>query len=132
MAVDGQLNTSFVTDINDTQLAFSIDFGELVTISQVVYYNRIDCCGEQVNGVSFRFGGAGVYTDQWAQRWMLNPLLMTFGAGSTGGVISIPISPPQTGRILAVLSTVQPSVASALHIAELQVYGTPAGKELGT
>ncbi|GLC71126.1 hypothetical protein PLESTF_001077300 [Pleodorina starrii] len=124
---DGSSESTFMTAANNTVRWFSIDFGELVTINRIVYYNRRDCCGENVVGINVRFGGARSTTAD-ADVVTQNPVVIFTGLNtrsSTGAVLTVDLVPLPTGRFLS-FHTV---FASAIYVAELEAYGTPAGAQ---
>ncbi|GLC46387.1 hypothetical protein PLESTM_001865000 [Pleodorina starrii] len=107
LAIDGVIPTAdsnastYISGTPDTSPWFSIDFGELVTINRVVYYNRRDCCGDNVTGLNMRFGGSSVTRTLFVPSF--NPTFYNAAGTSstTGAVITVNLSPPWTGRVLS-------------------------------
>ncbi|GLC47465.1 hypothetical protein PLESTM_002077400 [Pleodorina starrii] len=137
MAVDGVIPTNssantFISAENAATIPFFvIDFNELVTITRIIWHNRVDCCGENVaQGAQIRIGGAGVYPPPGsASQFSLNPVVYTLPSnGTTAGVIAIDVIPPATGRFLTVFNDRPPNATgwTPLQIAELRVFGNPA------
>ncbi|GLC64921.1 hypothetical protein PLESTF_000222000 [Pleodorina starrii] len=114
----------FRSDTNDVNPWLCVDLGGLFTISQIVYYNRRDCCGERVVFAEFRIGGALVANNLSALQITLNELVFKMtGPSSTGAVVTINVNPPVSGRFVT-MQNFGDSTLPQLHIAELQVYGT--------
>ncbi|EFJ40733.1 hypothetical protein VOLCADRAFT_99426 [Volvox carteri f. nagariensis] len=133
-AIDGIIpsagsNSSTFISANGTGEWLVIDFGEAMTISSIALYHRRDCCGQELVNAEFRLGGAAVLLSD-ASNYFYNYRLdnASSGPGTTGGVILLNLNPPRTGRTLLVRnSNVNPSPYVRLAMAELQVYGMPAG-----
>ncbi|GLC38321.1 hypothetical protein PLESTB_001748300 [Pleodorina starrii] len=124
---NGSSESTFMSAANDTGRWLSIDFGELVTINQIVYYNRRDCCGENVVGISFRFGGASVAPDGYLPQH--NTVVFNTGISTpsrTGAVLTVNLTTPRIGRFLSFHTS---GSSPAAYVAELEAYGTPAGAQ---
>ncbi len=143
MAIDGNPDTFFSTDYNETVTMdvfvqfyfFAVDFNEIVTVNRVVWYNRMDCCGNLTSSLSISINGGGSRNDNWWQNSGNVPLnsfsdpalIKAYTAG--GGAYTLTLDPPRSGRFLVLRSTQLPAnvTTTALQIAELEAYGMPAG-----
>lgn len=127
----GSLNSTFISaGLGEMTPWLVIDLKELVTVDRFVFYNRRDCCGEEVSGATVFFGGAGI-TQSINGQYGNNPQVYyagDFEQSSTGEVVSFIFDSPPTGRFFIFQNSFKPEwIPGILSIAELEVYGEPAG-----
>ncbi|EFJ40734.1 hypothetical protein VOLCADRAFT_99427 [Volvox carteri f. nagariensis] len=120
----------WTTQVNHPPALLAASYQGLFTISRIVLYNRRDCCGEQLVNAEIRVGGALVSNSLTAAQINLNQLVRRVaGASTIGAIITVQLRPPVTGRYITLQNFGNNATARAasLQVAELQVYGTPAG-----
>ncbi|EFJ53116.1 hypothetical protein VOLCADRAFT_86069 [Volvox carteri f. nagariensis] len=119
LAVNGDKTSIFQSGFNDTTPWLSIDLGAIYSVSKIVIYNRQDCCGSRLYNAEVRVGVVPI--SALADGWRIpeNTLVWTLGgAGTTGAVYTIKLSPPYEGRWV----TLQNKGGDFLHITEMEVY----------
>ncbi|GIL64980.1 hypothetical protein Vafri_18815 [Volvox africanus] len=106
-----------------------MDFGEAMTISRIVLYNRRDCCGDLLTSAVFRLGGAiANVTGGDTLNALANRIIYSIpdSASVTSSVVIAELNPPPTGRYLVLRNSDNSSTGRTLGIAEIEVYGTSA------
>ncbi|GLC41154.1 hypothetical protein PLESTM_001161300 [Pleodorina starrii] len=111
-AVDGDTSTItkpggsyaiFHSGDTDTRPWLSIDLGAVYNISSIVIYNRLDCCGDRLEGAEVRVGNVSIKSTADTGKIPQNPLVWKQDSPiDTGGIytIIIPSSSPAIGRWL--------------------------------
>ncbi|GLC73875.1 hypothetical protein PLESTF_001430500 [Pleodorina starrii] len=117
--------------LNNTTPWLSIDLGETMLVSRVVYHNRKDCCANLTRApLEFRAGGAAVVANN-GSAMRFNDLIYTASANDnqTISVVSIEMNMTKPARYISVQSTAAADESaddSGLQVLELEVYGSPA------
>lgn len=91
----------FHTNVGDTAKWLSIDLGTVSVISQLVLYNRMDCCGERLLNAEIRVGMNGISSTADNGKLSQNAVVWKQPAGTTGQTgepIIISLSSPIYGR----------------------------------
>lgn len=102
--VSGSLDDLFHTDFADSTPWFAVDLGDPSVITQIIVYNRIECCGERLSNAEIRlFNGTSVPVSgvigpitSGQLVWKQN------GQGTTGGTYTINVDPPVIGRFMTI------------------------------
>ncbi|GLC53465.1 hypothetical protein PLESTB_000752800 [Pleodorina starrii] len=127
-AVDGNDSSSiFVSGFDDPRPWLSIDLGELMTISKVVYKNNKKCCGDSVAWAEIRVGGAALDAATHGQVLMNELVHQMTGPSRTGEEVTVLLDPPVLGRYVTMQNFHRDPSVNLLQVAELEVEGAPAG-----
>ncbi|GLC44201.1 hypothetical protein PLESTM_001568000 [Pleodorina starrii] len=130
-AVDGNDSSSiFVSGFDDPRPWLSIDLGELMTISKVVYKNNKKCCGDSVAWAEIRVGGAALDAATHGQVLMNELVHQMTGPSRTGEEVTVLLDPPVLGRYVTMQNFHRDPSVNLLQVAELEVEGAPAACSL--
>ncbi|GLC61732.1 hypothetical protein PLESTB_001796800 [Pleodorina starrii] len=108
----------------DTRPWLSIDLGAVYNISSIVIYNRLDCCGDRLEGAEVRVGNVSIKSTADTGKIPQNPLVWKQDSPiDTGGIytIIIPSSSPAIGRWVTLQNF--NSKGEQLNLQEVAVYG---------
>ncbi|KAG2501520.1 hypothetical protein HYH03_000027 [Edaphochlamys debaryana] len=127
---DGDPATHFHSAEGDTAPWLSVDLGSAVLVTAVIIANRADGFGERLADAQLRLGASAAAS---AGGLAANPVVWRqAGPGRTGQAMRVDLGAGVAGRWLSLQNG---AAGGALHIAELQVFGTQvveAQDETGT